>query len=75
MTLGADMAEAYNGQQGDILDPHKDMALALLGALVAVGLQTIAGRRRAAAPVQRWDSGSFLELSTRATRRSRASDS
>jgi hypothetical protein len=37
--------QAYNGQQGDIWDPHKDMALALLGATVAVVVQTIAVRR------------------------------
>ena len=28
-------AEAYNGQQGDMWDAHKDMALALGGSLVA----------------------------------------
>jgi putative membrane protein len=27
-------AEAYNGQQGDVWDPQKDMALALFGALL-----------------------------------------
>jgi putative membrane protein len=27
-------AEAYNGQQGDIWDPHKDMLLAMAGSLV-----------------------------------------
>jgi len=31
-------AEAYNGQQGDIFDPHKDMAIAALGALVAMAV-------------------------------------
>jgi putative membrane protein len=36
VTLAPGMAEAYNGQQGDIWDPHKDMTLALLGAIVAV---------------------------------------
>ena len=35
MTLSPEAAEAYNGQQGDILDAHKDMALALLGGLIA----------------------------------------
>lgn len=38
-------AEAYNGQQGDMFDAHKDMALALVGALVAA---PFAWRRRAA---------------------------
>ena len=34
VTLGAEMAEAYNGQQGDIWDPHKDILLATLGSLL-----------------------------------------
>jgi putative membrane protein len=36
VVLAPGMAEAYNGQQGDMWDPHKDIALACLGALVAV---------------------------------------
>lgn len=36
-------AEAYNGQQGDIWDPQKDLALALLGGFLSAGL---ACRRR-----------------------------
>ncbi|HEX6353595.1 DUF2238 domain-containing protein [Actinophytocola sp.] len=43
--LAPDMAEAYNGQQGDIWDPHKDMALAMLGALVAAAVSAVRGRR------------------------------
>jgi putative membrane protein len=31
-------AEAYNGQQGDIFDAQKDMAMAAIGALIATGL-------------------------------------
>lgn len=42
--MAPDAAEAYNGQQGDMWDAHKDMALALAGSLVA-GLWI---RRRAA---------------------------
>ena len=34
-TLSPEAAEAYNGQQGDMWDAHKDMALALLGGLIA----------------------------------------
>lgn len=34
IVLSPDAAEAYNGQQGDYWDAQKDMALALLGALV-----------------------------------------
>jgi putative membrane protein len=38
VTLAPEMAEAYNGQQGDVWDAHKDTVLALLGALVASAL-------------------------------------
>lgn len=34
--LAPGQAEAYNGQQGDLWDPQKDMALALLGSVVSV---------------------------------------
>ena len=34
--LSEDMAESYNGQQGDIWDAHKDMALAMLGSLISI---------------------------------------
>ena len=34
-TLSPEAAEAYNGQQGDMWDAHKDMALALVGGLIA----------------------------------------
>ncbi|MFS8103613.1 DUF2238 domain-containing protein [Lentzea alba] len=44
MTLGAETAEAYNGQQGDMWDAHADMALAALGALVT-SLASSARRR------------------------------
>lgn len=32
VTLSPEMAESYNGQQGDVWDPQKDLALAWLGA-------------------------------------------
>lgn len=38
MVFAADYAESYNGQQGDVWDPQKDMALAGLGALIAATL-------------------------------------
>jgi putative membrane protein len=34
--LSPEQADAYNGQQGDIWDPQKDMALAMLGALLMI---------------------------------------
>lgn len=33
LVLGGQDVEAYNGQQGDLWDAHKDMALALFGSL------------------------------------------
>lgn len=35
LVLAPERAERYNGQQGDVWDAHKDMALALLGATLA----------------------------------------
>jgi putative membrane protein len=34
VTFSPEMAESYNGQQGDVWDPQKDLALAWLGAIV-----------------------------------------
>ncbi|MBB4904255.1 DUF2238 domain-containing protein [Actinophytocola algeriensis] len=48
------MAESYNGQQGDLWDPHKDMALAALGTLVAVVVQTVRRTPRYAAILAPW---------------------
>ena len=31
VSLSGDMAESYNGQQGDMWDAHKDMGLAMIG--------------------------------------------
>lgn len=36
LTLSPDDAGAYNGEQGDIFDAQKDMALAWLGAILAI---------------------------------------
>ena len=36
--FGGDLGQAYLGTQGDVWDAHKDMALASLGALVAMGV-------------------------------------
>jgi len=35
LTFSAAQAEAYNGQQGDVWDPQKDLALAGMGALIS----------------------------------------
>ncbi len=36
ITLSPSAAEAYNGQQGDVWDPQKDLLMALLGSLVCL---------------------------------------
>jgi putative membrane protein len=38
LAMASEKANAYNGQQGDLWDAQKDMALATLGALIATGL-------------------------------------
>ncbi|WP_377271308.1 DUF2238 domain-containing protein [Peterkaempfera sp. SMS 1(5)a] len=45
--LSPGTAEAYNGQQGDMWDSQKDMATALLGAVIGAGCAwwTVRGRR------------------------------
>ena len=35
LSLSEGMAESYNGQQGDVWDAHKDMALAMLGSVIS----------------------------------------
>ncbi len=37
-TLSPEAAEAYNGQQGDMWDAHQDMALALIGGIIAAAM-------------------------------------
>lgn len=44
LTMEGSVATAYNGQQGDLWDAQKDMALAALGALLAAG--ALAMRRK-----------------------------
>jgi len=38
LTMAGPAAEAYNGQQGDMWDAQKDMALALFGALISAAV-------------------------------------
>jgi putative membrane protein len=42
--LGGDLGAAYLGTQGDIWDAHKDMALASLGALIAMTVTALVNR-------------------------------
>ncbi len=39
--LGGDLGMAYLGTQGDVWDAHKDMALASLGALLAMSATAV----------------------------------
>ena len=55
MTLAPGAAEAYNGQQGDAWDAHRDMALATGGAVLvvlALGLRRGHNSRRSPEPVK-----------------------
>jgi putative membrane protein len=47
ITLSAQDAESYNGQQGDIWDAHKDMLMATIGSALAWLLRSIAWRQSA----------------------------
>jgi putative membrane protein len=42
--LGGDLGAAYLGTQGDVWDAHKDMALASLGALIAMVVTALINR-------------------------------
>jgi putative membrane protein len=46
LVLSPQSAEAYNGQQGDMFDAQKDMALAMLGGILALPALWPMGRRR-----------------------------
>jgi len=41
MVFGGELGQTYLGTQGDIWDAHKDMALASLGAVIAMGITAI----------------------------------
>ncbi len=43
-TVGGELGAAYLGTQGDIWDAHKDMALASLGALIAMTVTALVNR-------------------------------
>lgn len=44
-TVGSELGQAYLGTQGDVWDAHKDMALASLGALIAMTVTAIVNSR------------------------------
>jgi putative membrane protein len=43
--FGGELGAAYLGTQGDVWDAHKDMALASLGALIAMTITAVINRR------------------------------
>ena len=45
LLVGGELGAAYLGTQGDIWDAHKDMALAALGALIAMLVTALINRR------------------------------
>lgn len=46
LVLAPEAAEAYNGQQGDVFDPQKDMAVAALGAIIGVAVTLLIRSRQ-----------------------------
>ncbi|MGN7931283.1 DUF2238 domain-containing protein [Sphingopyxis sp. 22461] len=46
IVAAGETADRYNGQQGDIWDAQKDMALATLGAILGMAMGPIVGNRR-----------------------------
>jgi len=44
VVVGGDLGQAYLGTQGDVWDAHKDMALASLGALIAMSANLAVSR-------------------------------
>lgn len=53
MTMSGKDAEAYNGQQGDMWDAHKDMLMATLGSAVWAWFYAKENAREAALDTKR----------------------
>jgi putative membrane protein len=54
LVVGGDLGAAYLGTQGDVWDAHKDMALASLGALLAMTATYLVNRRMQRDFAQEW---------------------
>jgi putative membrane protein len=50
LVFGGDLGVHYLGTQGDVWDGHRDMALATVGVLLAMGMTGVAGVARAKPP-------------------------
>lgn len=61
MVLAPEDANAYNGQQGDLWDAQKDMALALLGSLLTATLLHWQNRHRKLLHIK-YDKNRFLRI-------------
>ncbi|MDC0302432.1 DUF2238 domain-containing protein [bacterium] len=46
VSLSGDMAESYNGQQGDMWDAHKDMGLAMIGSMITWFILSLNSRKK-----------------------------
>jgi putative membrane protein len=55
VTLGGDLGVAYLGTQGDVWDAHKDMALASLGALIAMSVTAFLNARARRDFAEEWN--------------------
>lgn len=66
IVMSPDMAENYNGQQGDVWDPQKDMALAFLGNLLVAYPVWRCLRSRNLAATGRRDESTVAASSSRA---------
>jgi putative membrane protein len=44
--VAPEAAERYNGQQGDVWDPQRDMLLAMVGAMIGLGAVLVVSQRR-----------------------------
>ncbi|HYD00835.1 MAG TPA: DUF2238 domain-containing protein [Phycisphaerales bacterium] len=52
ITMSEENAEEYNGQQGDVFDPQKDLALSFAGSVLTAGVCVWKWPRRSGAPAR-----------------------
>ncbi|HZW07260.1 MAG TPA: DUF2238 domain-containing protein [Phycisphaerales bacterium] len=52
ITMSEENAEQYNGQQGDVFDPQKDLALSFAGSVLTAGVCVWRWPRRKGAPAR-----------------------
>jgi putative membrane protein len=69
--VGGDLGAAYLGTQGDVWDAHKDMALASLGALVAVSMTAFVNFRSQRDFAAEWNESLRIKSATPLNERAR----